>query len=68
MGGKETIRELAGLDPEVRAVVASGYSNDPILANYVEAGFIGALCKPFTVSQISQLLDELRPKTSVSAG
>jgi PAS domain S-box-containing protein len=59
LGGKWAVRQLAKLDPKVKAVVASGYSNDPVLANYQEAGFVGALHKPFTLMQLSQLLDEL---------
>lgn len=46
MGGKETIQELAGIDPSVRAIVSSGYSNDPIMAQYQEHGFRGVLEKP----------------------
>jgi PAS domain S-box-containing protein len=59
LGGKWAVRQLAKLDPKVKAVVASGYSNDPVLANFQEAGFVGALFKPFTLMQLSQLLDEL---------
>jgi PAS domain S-box-containing protein len=59
LGGKWAVRQLAKLDPKVKAVVASGYSNDPVLANFQEAGFVGALHKPFTLMQLSQLLDEL---------
>ena len=34
MGGKKTIRELLKIDPDIKAIVSSGYSNDPIMANY----------------------------------
>ena len=33
------------MDPDVKAIVASGYSNDPVLANYREYGFIGVFAK-----------------------
>ena len=47
MGGKETMRRLQEIDPEARTIVTSGYSNDPVMANYREYGFQAALKKPF---------------------
>jgi len=46
-GGKETLQELFKLNPYVRAVVVSGYSNDPVMANFKDYGFCAALPKPF---------------------
>ena len=34
LGGKEVVKEMLSLDPHLRAIVVSGYSNDPVLANY----------------------------------
>ncbi len=48
MGGREAIARLLEHDPAVRVIVASGYSNDPVLANYRQAGLAGVLPKPFT--------------------
>ena len=53
MGGKDAAQRLLQLDPGAKIIVASGYSNDPIMANYREYGFCAALAKPFD-------LDELR--------
>ncbi len=47
MGGKETIKKLLEIDPGVKAIVTSGYSNDPVMANFREYGFIDVLVKPF---------------------
>ena len=47
MGGKEAINKLLELDPEVKAIVSSGYSDDPVLANFQEYGFKGMMPKPF---------------------
>jgi two-component system, cell cycle sensor histidine kinase and response regulator CckA len=59
MGGKETIAELLKIDPEVRAVVSSGYSNDSILANYKKYGFKARLSKPFRSADIDEIIKEV---------
>ncbi len=56
MGGQETLRQLKDIDPEVKAIVASGYSNDPIMANYREYGFCGVMAKPFGMKQLNKAL------------
>jgi len=59
MGGAETIPELLKINPNVKAVVSSGYSNDPIMANYKEYGFCGVVPKPYTTSQLADLLNNI---------
>lgn len=59
MGGKETLNRLKQLDPEVRAIVASGYSNEMNLSHYSAYGFLGAVSKPFHFSDLSQLLSQI---------
>lgn len=56
MGGKETIRALREIDPKVKAVVSSGYSNDPIMAEFKEYGFCGVIIKPYRLAELSQTL------------
>ena len=56
MGGKETIKRLIEIDKNVRAIVSSGYSNDPVIANYTHYGFHGAVQKPYLVQEMSQML------------
>jgi CheY-like chemotaxis protein len=56
MGGKETIRRLQELDPEVKAIVSSGYSNDPVMAEYEKHGFGGVVVKPFGIKEVSEAL------------
>lgn len=58
MGGKETISKLLEIDPNVKAIVASGYSNDPVMANFKEHGFSGVLGKPFKMKELSRVLHE----------
>jgi PAS domain S-box-containing protein len=59
MGGKETVHHLAAVDPHVRAIVSSGYSNDPIMANHVDHGFCAAVKKPYLVEEMSQVLNKV---------
>jgi len=56
MGGKEAIQMLRDQDRNVRAIVSSGYSNDPVMATYEQHGFRGVLVKPYGVQEISEVL------------
>ncbi|MGD2023621.1 MAG: PAS domain S-box protein, partial [Desulfobacterales bacterium] len=62
MGGKEAIQELKKLDPNVKALVSSGYSNDPILSNFRDYGFQGVVKKPYRIQDMSDALRSLTPK------
>ncbi|OHD15462.1 MAG: hypothetical protein A2086_08310 [Spirochaetes bacterium GWD1_27_9] len=59
MGGKETIKELIKIDPNVKAIVSSGYSTDPVMANYKEYGFKGIITKPYTIKDFISVLDNV---------
>lgn len=56
LGGKETIRRLKALDQNVRAIASSGYSDDPIMADYASYGFAAVLVKPYTTSELAEAL------------
>lgn len=57
MGGGDAMAKLREMDPAVRAIVSSGYSSDPIMANYRAHGFSARVPKPY---QASELLDVVR--------
>ncbi len=59
MGGKETLKELMALDPQAKALVSSGYSNDPVMASPLEYGFVGVIPKPFRLEEISRVLSRV---------
>jgi DNA-binding NarL/FixJ family response regulator len=59
MGGKETIERLLEIDPEVRAIVASGYANDPIMAEFNKYGFSGVLAKPYEIDELDEALQKV---------
>jgi CheY-like chemotaxis protein len=64
MGGKDAIKKLFEIDPEVKAVVSSGYSDDPVLSNFREYGFKGILPKPFKSPSLGKVLrDVIRGET-----
>jgi PAS domain S-box-containing protein len=59
MGGGDTIKQMREMDPSVRAIVSSGYSDDPIVANYADYGFKASLSKPFEMEELSGILHSL---------
>jgi two-component system, cell cycle sensor histidine kinase and response regulator CckA len=58
MGGQEAIRKLRAIDPGIKALVSSGYSNDHVMANFQEHGFLGVLPKPYGIQQVGKALRE----------
>ncbi|MCD4785097.1 MAG: response regulator [Candidatus Eremiobacteraeota bacterium] len=56
MGGKDAIKEILKIDPNIRAIVSSGYSNDPIMANFREYGFRACLAKPYKIGELEEVL------------
>ncbi|MCM2283469.1 MAG: PAS domain S-box protein [Desulfobacula sp.] len=58
MGGKETVREIRKINAEVPVFVASGYSEDAAIANPEDFGFTAALEKPFSILDLSQMLEK----------
>lgn len=59
MGAKETIKELRVIDPEVRAIVSSGYANDPIMTDYSNHGFAGVITKPFKLDDLKAVVEQV---------
>ena len=52
-GGRSTMAQLLRIDPNVRAVVCSGYSADPVMANYRDHGFRAVVVKPYGVAELA---------------
>ncbi len=56
VGGQEAAQKLLQIDPKAKIIVASGYSNDPIMANYRDYGFRAAVSKPFDLKDLSDVI------------
>ena len=59
MGGKEAMAALLKIDPQARGIVCSGYSNDPVMADFKAYGFQGNCVKPFQFTVLSQTVKEV---------
>jgi PAS domain S-box-containing protein len=70
MGGTEALRRLLEIDPEARVIVSSGYSNDPIMADFRSHGFQGVVAKPYELRTLGTALKEVLggPFVATAAG
>ena len=59
MGAKEAIQKLREIDPDIKAIVSSGYSNDPMMAEYELYGFRGVIIKPYEINELSRTLQRV---------
>ncbi|MDH3890112.1 MAG: PAS domain S-box protein [candidate division Zixibacteria bacterium] len=67
LGGIETVDRLRRIDPNIPAIVCSGYSNDPILASYRDYGFQAIIGKPFRPRDLIHTVNRLRPGTKTTS-
>jgi signal transduction histidine kinase/CheY-like chemotaxis protein len=58
MGGKETVKKILCINSAAKVIVASGYSNDPVMADCRKYGFAGAVPKPFRMSELLEVLEK----------
>jgi PAS domain S-box-containing protein len=59
MGGVEAIGKLLAYDPRAKALVSSGYANDPVLADFRQYGFRGLVAKPFQADDLYDAINHL---------
>jgi len=59
MGGQEAIKHLLAYDPNVKVIVSSGYSHNPIMTNFREYGFVGFLPKPYKLDELRRVMSEV---------
>ncbi|MHA1819123.1 MAG: hybrid sensor histidine kinase/response regulator [Promethearchaeota archaeon] len=56
LGAEETIEELKKLDPDVKAIISSGYTTHELILNYKKYGFVDILLKPYGLSELKKVL------------
>jgi PAS domain S-box-containing protein len=59
MGGKETMARLLEIDPQIKAIVSSGYSEDALMADCKKYGFSGVIAKPYRISELGEILNQV---------
>jgi CheY-like chemotaxis protein len=59
MGGLEAMQHLLVIDPEVKAIVSSGYSDEMVMEDYRKWGFKGTVPKPYTIKELSDVLNNI---------
>ena len=66
MGGREAMELIRKLDPNVPAIVSSGYSNDPVMANFASYGFQAMVQKPYEIGQLVATVNQLLGRTKIT--
>jgi len=59
LDGSKLVSRLRSMDPQLKAIISSGYDQDPVMRNYREHGFAGALFKPFDLGQLTRIVREV---------
>jgi PAS domain S-box-containing protein len=62
MGGREAIKKLLEIDPDIKAIVSSGYSNDPVIADFKSYGFCEFIAKPYSRMELSRKISQVLRK------
>jgi len=55
-GGKQVLTELKKLNPNIKAIATSGYSDDPVIAQPDNFGFFSAISKPYIIEDLRSVI------------
>lgn len=61
MGGKDALARIKEMDPGAKVLVSSGYSNDPVMSDFQQFGFEDVITKPYSLADLSAVLDRVFP-------
>ena len=53
---KESVQHILNINPDAKVIVASGYSNDPVMADCKEYGFSASVAKPFDLKELKKAI------------
>lgn len=59
MGGKDAIKKLHEIDPQVKAIVSSGYSEDAAMSDFGKLGFKAVIAKPYRITDLSETVHQV---------
>ncbi len=59
MGGKETLEKLLRIDPQIKAIVSSGYADNQVMADFQKYGFREVIAKPYRLGELSKILQRV---------
>ena len=59
MGGPETMQKLLAVDPDIKAIISSGYLHDPVITSFEKYGFVGILTKPYDPKELDEKLQHI---------
>ncbi len=62
MGGVETLKALLGIDPKVKAIAMSGYSNDSVITDFQKYNFKAVVIKPYSIRELKHIINEVMAK------
>jgi CheY-like chemotaxis protein len=68
MGGKEAMERLKKIDPHLKAIVSSGYSDDPVMADFHRYGFFEVIAKPYRITDLDKVLKKVLPQKNMKSG
>ncbi|MDR2018428.1 MAG: PAS domain S-box protein [Syntrophobacterales bacterium] len=54
MGGQEAMEEFLAIDPNIKAIVSSGYANNRIMSEYKNYGFVAVITKPYKLEELGE--------------
>jgi signal transduction histidine kinase/ActR/RegA family two-component response regulator len=58
-GGEQVLKKLKVIDPEIKAIASSGYSNAPVMSDHLKYGFINILVKPYGIEELKKVINEI---------
>jgi len=59
MGGDVAVSKLLKIDPGVKSIVSSGYTDESAIVRYSDYGFSGMVAKPYTIEELGKVLRDV---------